>query len=165
MAPWGPFETLDGWVALIVATDRDWGKLCDAMERPDLVGTEETKSGPARAANMSKDLGAAVRAWFKAHSTEEVSKQLLARGLPVGPVQDARQVFECEHLSARELFIEVPDPVIGTARLVGPVAKTSAGLPPRTDPAPRLGEHTDEVLAELGLTEKQIAGLRALNAI
>lgn len=165
MAPWGPFETSDGWVALVVATDRDWVKFCDAMERPDLVGTEETKSGPARAANMSKDLGSAVRAWFGAHSTDEVSERLLSRGLPVGPVQDARQVFECDHLAARELFIDVPDPVMGTARLVGPVAKTSAGLPPRTEAAPRLGEHTDQVLAELGLTAEQIAGLRALNAI
>jgi formyl-CoA transferase len=85
--------------------------------------------------------------------------------LPVGPVQDAQQVSECDHLQSRELFIDVPDPVIGTARLVGPVAKTSAGLPPRTEAAPRLGEHTDEVLAEIGLTPEQIAGLRSLNAV
>jgi CoA:oxalate CoA-transferase len=165
MAPWGPFETSDGWVALVVATDRDWAKFCDAMERPDLVGTEATTTGPARAVNMSKELGAIVSEWFKKHTTEQVSDLLLSRGLPVGPVQDAQQVFECDHLQSRELFIDVPDPVIGTTRLVGPVAKTSAGLPPRTEPAPRLGEHTDEVLAEIGLTPEQIAGLRSLNAV
>src|SRR5690606_27735330 len=46
MAPWGPFRTKDGWVALVVATERDWAKFCEAMERPDLVGTEQTSSGP-----------------------------------------------------------------------------------------------------------------------
>jgi CoA:oxalate CoA-transferase len=165
MAPWGPFETADGWVALIVATDRDWAKFCDAMGRPDLVGTDQTSSGPARAASMDKELGAAVRSWLKSRTSAEVTEELLARGLPVGPVQDAQQVFECGHLAARELFIDVPDPVIGTARLVGPVVKTSDGLPPRTEPAPRLGEHTDQILGELGLTQEQISSLHDKNAV
>ncbi len=165
MAPWGPFETADGWVALIVATDRDWAKFCEAMERPDLVGTEETASGPARAANMAGALGDTVRAWLRSRTSGEVTEELLARGLPVGPVQDAQQVFECDHLKARELFIDVPDPVIGTARLVGPVVKTSDGLPPRTEPAPGLGQHTDEILVELGLSSEQITELHTKNAV
>jgi CoA:oxalate CoA-transferase len=165
MAPWGPFETSDGWLALIVATDRDWVKFCDAMGRPDLVGTEETSSGPARAANMAQELGDTVRAWFRSKTTAEVTEVLISRGLPVGPIQDAQQVFECEHLADRQLFIDVPDPVIGTARLVGPVVKSSGGLPPRTEPAPRLGEHTDQILGELGLTQEQISALHDKKAV
>jgi len=165
MAPWGPFETSDGWLALIVATDRDWSKFCDAMERPDLVGIESTSSGPARAANMAGELGDTVRAWLRSRTTDEVTEQLLSRGLPVGPVQDAKQVFDCEHLADRQLFIDVPDPVIGTARLVGPVVKTSSGLPPRTEPAPGLGEHTDQILGELGLSPEQISALHEIKAV
>jgi crotonobetainyl-CoA:carnitine CoA-transferase CaiB-like acyl-CoA transferase len=165
MAPWGPFETADGWVALIVATERDWAKFCDAMGRPDLVGTEHTSSGPARAANMSGELGDAVRAWLRSKTSAQVTEELLARGLPVGPVQDAQEVFECEHLADRKLFIDVPDPVIGTARLVGPIVKTSDGLPPRTEPAPRLGEHTDQILGELGFTSAQISELHDKGAV
>lgn len=165
MAPWGPFQTKDGWIALVVATNRDWAKFCDAMDRPDLVGTDETASGPARAANMSKELGDQVRGWFASRTTAEVTDSLLSRGLPVGPVQDAQEVLECEHLADRQLFIDVPDPVIGTARLVGPVVKTSNAMPPRTEPAPRLGEHTEDILGELGFAQEQIEHLRGLRAI
>ena len=49
MAPWGPFECSDGWVALIVATERDWGRFCEAIGRPELVDQEGATSGPERA--------------------------------------------------------------------------------------------------------------------
>jgi CoA:oxalate CoA-transferase len=110
-------------------------------------------------------LGDTIRAWLKSRTSAEVTEELLARGLPVGPVQDAQQVFECDHLQARELFIDVPDPVMGTARLVGPVVKTSDGLAPRTEPAPGLGQHTDEILAELGMSAEQITELHTKNAV
>ncbi|MDC5696537.1 CoA transferase [Intrasporangium calvum] len=165
MAPWGPFRTSDGWIALVVATDRDWAKFCDAMGRPDLVGTDQTSSGPARAANMSGELGAQVRGWMEARTTAEVTEALLSRGLPVGPVQDAQEVLNCEHLADRQLFIDVPDPVIGSARLVGPVVKSADALPPRVEPAPLLGEHTDEILSELGLAATEIEHLRSMRAV
>lgn len=165
MAPWGSFQTADGWVALIVATDRDWERFAEAMGRTDLVGTPETISGPSRAENMAGELGDAIRSWIKARTSADVTRELLGRGLPVGPVQDSRQVLECEHLAARHLFIDVQDPVIGSARLVGPVARTSAKLSPRTEPAPRLGEHTDEILKELGLDLEEISALHAAHAV
>ena len=164
MAPWGPFETSDGWVSLIVATERDWAKFCTAIERPELVGVDGTRSGPERAASMAGWLGKEIGSWFADRSSAEVTDQLLAAGLPVGPVQDAREVLECEHLAARELFIDVPDPVIGRARLVGPVVKMSDHPEPRTEPAPRLGEHTHQILREAGYDGAAVSRLRAAGA-
>ena len=97
MAPWGPFQTADGWVALIVATERDWGKFCEAIERPDLIDIDGTRSGPDRAANMDGWLGDVIRSWFERLPTNAAIERLLAAGLPIGPVQDAREVFECPH--------------------------------------------------------------------
>jgi crotonobetainyl-CoA:carnitine CoA-transferase CaiB-like acyl-CoA transferase len=64
MAPWGPFECRDGWVALIVATERDWSRFCEAIDRPDLVGHEGAMSGPERASSMAGWLGETIAAWF-----------------------------------------------------------------------------------------------------
>lgn len=165
MAPWGPFRTVDGWVSLIVATERDWAKFCDAIERPDLIGADGTTSGPDRASSMSGWLGAEINAWFGSRTSAEIIERLVAAGLPVGPVQTAQEVFDCEHLSARQLFIDVPDPVIGSARLVGPVAKLNDAPPPRREPAPRLGQHTDQVLRSLGYDDDAIADLRSVGAV
>ncbi len=165
MAPWGAFQTADGWVALVVATERDWEKFCAAIDRPDLVGREDTKSGPARAAHMDGQVGDIIRAWFAGHSTEEVSAKLLGAGIAVGPVQTSQEVLDCAHLQSRQLFIDLPDPVLGTARLVGPPVKVSDAPPPRAEPAPRLGEHTDAVLADLGFDAEQISQLRDSKAV
>ena len=166
MAPWGPFQCKDGYVGIIVATEGDWAKFCSAIERPDLVGREGATSGPERAKNMTGWLGEIINGWFREQTKASASERLLAAGLPVGPVQNAKEVFEDPHVAARKLMIDVPDPVLGSVRLVGPVAKMSADTEPVTAPAPRLGEHSGEILKEtLGYTEEDVARLRAEGVI
>jgi CoA:oxalate CoA-transferase len=166
MAPWGPFQCKDGWIGLIVATEGDWAKFCQAMERPDLIGHQGATSGPERAKNMSGWLGEIINQWFLNRTKAEAIQKLLAVGLPIGPVQTAQEIFNCPHVAARKLMIDVPDPILGTIKLVGPIAKLSGNTEPVTRPAPLLGEHNAEVLREmLGYTEEQIARLKAETVI
>jgi crotonobetainyl-CoA:carnitine CoA-transferase CaiB-like acyl-CoA transferase len=161
MAPWGPFECKDGWVGLIVATEGDWAKFCQAIERPDLVGHEGATSGPERAKNMTGWLGDIINAWFRGRTKAEATEKLLAVGLPVGPVQTAKEIFECPHVAARHLLIDVPDPILGSVKLVGPVARFSADGEPIARPAPLLGQHNAEILTEvLGYTDDQVEKLK-----
>ena len=162
MAPWGPFRCSDGYVGIIVATEGDWAKFCAAIERPDLVGHEGATSGPERAANMTGWLGEVINGWFAQQTKVEASAKLLAAGLPVGPVQSSKEVFDDPHVAARRLLIDVPDPVLGSVKLVGPVARMSGDPEPVTRPAPLLGEHSGEILKEvLGYTEEDVARLKA----
>jgi CoA:oxalate CoA-transferase len=161
MAPWGPFECADGWIGVIVATEGDWTKFCQAIERPDLVGHEGAASGPERAKNMSGWLGEIINDWFRHQTKEGAATTLLAMGLPIGPVQNAKEIFDDPHVAARHLMIDVPDPVLGSIKLVGPVAKMSSAPEPLTGPAPLLGQHNAEVLAEiLGYTDEQVDRLK-----
>ena len=166
MAPWGPFECKDGYIGLIVATEGDWAKFCAAIERPDLVGREGATSGPERAANMGGWLGEIINAWFRIQTKAEATAKLLAAGLPIGPVQTAKEVFDDPHVAARKLMIDVPDSILGSVKLVGPVPKLSAEPAPIARPAPRLGEHSREILRDtLGYTEDEVARLLAEGVI
>lgn len=161
MAPWGPFQCQDGWVGVIVATEGDWAKFSQAVERPDLVGREGATSGPERAKNMSGWLGDIINDWFGGQTKAGACAKLLAVGLPVGPVQTAQEVFDDPHVAARRLMIDVPDPILGSVKLVGPVARMSGDPEPLTGPAPLLGEHNAEILIEvLGYTEEQVDELK-----
>lgn len=161
IAPWGPFRTRDGWVALVVPTERDWSRFCEAMGRPDLVGLAgETDSGPARARNMRDGfLKPIVEAWFASLTSAEVMDKLLAQGLPIGPVQNAQEIAGCPHAAARGALVEVDDPVAGRVKLVGPPIKMSNHRQAIARPVPRLGEHTAEILALLGYSPQQVREL------
>ena len=162
MAPWGPFECQDGWIGVIVATEGDWAKFCSAIERPDLVGHDGADSGPERAKNMSGWLGEIINDWFHKQTKAGATSRLLGVGLPIGPVQNAQEIFDDPQVAARQLMIDVADPILGTVKLVGPVAKMSGGTEPLTGPAPLLGEHNSEVLTELlGYTNEQVGRLKA----
>jgi crotonobetainyl-CoA:carnitine CoA-transferase CaiB-like acyl-CoA transferase len=166
MAPWGPFKCQDGYVGLIVATEGDWAKFCQAIERPDLVGKEGTTSGPDRAKNMTGWLGDDINKWFATQTKADATKKLLAAGLPVGPVQTAQEIFDDAHVASRKLMIDVPDPILGSVRLVGPVAKMSGSLEQITRPAPLLGQHNAEVLKEfLGYSAEKVNELKAAGVI
>jgi crotonobetainyl-CoA:carnitine CoA-transferase CaiB-like acyl-CoA transferase len=111
---------------------------------------------------MTGWLGEIIAGWFRGRTKAEAADALLAAGLPVGPVQNAREVYDCPHVEARQLLIDVPDPVLGSVRLVGPAFKMSDNPEPITGAAPRLGEHTSQVLAErLGYSEQRVAELQA----
>jgi len=165
IAPWGPFKCSDGWVALIVATERDWARFCQAIDRPDLIGREGATSGPERAASMSGWLGEVIAEWFIGRTKTEAVEKLLAAGLPVGPVQNAREIYECPHVAARQTLIDVPDSVLGSVRLVGPPFKLSANPEPIARAAPRLGEHTSEILRELGYSDETVSRLQEEGAV
>jgi CoA:oxalate CoA-transferase len=162
MAPWGPFACSDGWIALIVATERDWGRFCEAIGRPDLVDHDGATSGPERAQNMAGWLGEIIAGWFSNQTTAEAAEKLLAAGLPVGPVQNARDIYDCPHVAARQMLIDVPDPILGTVKLVGPPFKMSGNPVPVASAAPLLGEHNGEILREmLGYSDQRVAELQA----
>jgi crotonobetainyl-CoA:carnitine CoA-transferase CaiB-like acyl-CoA transferase len=77
-------------------------------------------------------------------------------------VQDAKEIFDDPQVAARRLMIDVADPILGTVKLVGPVAKLSSDPEPLTAPAPLLGQHNSEVLTELlGYTSEQVGRLKA----
>jgi crotonobetainyl-CoA:carnitine CoA-transferase CaiB-like acyl-CoA transferase len=160
MAPWGPFQCQDGWIGLVVATEGDWAKFCQAIERPDLLSHAGATSGPERATSMSGWLGDIINDWFRQQTKAEATQKLLAVGLPIGPVQTAREIFECPNVAARQLLIDVPDPILGTVKLVGPVARLSSNGEPLTNPAPLLGQHNAEILKELGYTDEQVGQLK-----
>jgi crotonobetainyl-CoA:carnitine CoA-transferase CaiB-like acyl-CoA transferase len=86
-------------VALIVATER-LGPLLRGMT-PDLEAHEGATSGPQRAQSMAGWLGEIIAGWFRGQTRAEAAERLLAVGLPVGPVQNAREIYECPHVEAR----------------------------------------------------------------
>ena len=107
-------------------------------------------------------LGDIINAWFRTQTKGDAAKKLLAAGLPVGPVQTAQEIFDDSHVAARKLLIDVPDPILGSVRLVGPVARMSGNPEPITKPAPQLGQHNAEVLKELlGYSDAQVTQLKA----
>ena len=111
---------------------------------------------------MAGWLGEIIAAWFAARTKAEAVETLLAAGLPVGPVQNAQEIYECPHVAARQTLIDVPDPILGSVRLVGPPFKLSGDPRPLTGAAPLLGEHTAEILREmLGYSEEQVSRLQA----
>jgi len=107
---------------------------------------------------MNGWLGEVLAEWFGRHSKAEAVEKLLAVGLPGGPVQNAQEIYECPHVEARQMLIDVPDPILGRVRLVGPPIKMSGNTQPVTNAAPLLGEHTTEILQEmLGYSQETVA--------
>jgi crotonobetainyl-CoA:carnitine CoA-transferase CaiB-like acyl-CoA transferase len=166
IAPWGPFSVKDGYAALIVATESDWAKFCNAIGHPELIDDERSNSGPKRAENMDGFLGPIISEWFMKYTKQEVTDILLDLGMPVGPVQDSKEVFECPHIKARDLIIETNDPIVGPTKLVGSPLKLSKSPQQLTDPVPMLGEHTDEVLSDLlGYSAEKITKIKEAGAV
>lgn len=158
ICPWGPFEAKDGYVALIVPTQSMWVKFCKAMHREDLIN-DQLDSGPKRAAKIDM-LMPIIKNWMSDKTKNEVCDILMAQGLPCGPVQDSKDVFNCPHVKAREMFIQVPDPVMGKVTMVGSPFKLN-DEEPIYGPVPELGANNKEVLGKiLGYDDAKIASLK-----
>jgi formyl-CoA transferase len=148
-APYQAFRTADGFIVLAALTDGQWTGLCAALEREELTVDARFATNGARMAHLPA-LVAEIESALTLRSTAVWVERLLEAGVPAAPLQDYAQVFADPHTRARRMVEEVEHPVEGTIRTLGfPLKMSGTPLSVRRPP-PLLGEHTAEILRELG---------------
>ncbi len=161
MAPHGAFPSRgeDRWCAIAVEDDAQWRVLCAVLGRPALADDPRFGTLAARKAHEGA-LEAEVVAWTRQHDAEAVMARCQAAGVPAGVVQDARDLVERDpQLRARGFYEPATHPVAGSFLHEGVVARLSETPGRVWHAAPRLGEHTREVLTSLlGLSDAEIDG-------
>jgi itaconate CoA-transferase len=158
--PYGPFPAGDGRAVMFgLQNEREWAVFCDkVIDFPALATDPRFDANAKRVANRAA-LGEIIQAAFAALDAEAVVVRLDAAGIANARVRDMAELWAHPQLAARDRWRDVGSPA-------GPMP---ALLPPtggdRMDAVPALGEHTDAILAELGLPETEIAMLRTAQAI
>lgn len=158
-APSDVFACADGHLIIAAGNDNQFRQLCQALEMPELVNDSRFATNPSRIANrqaLDEQMRAQVLKKPKAYWLD----RLQAHGVPSGPINDMREVFEDAAVKHRQIAVDVPHPGGANLTLVrNPIRFAKTPVVHRAPP--ELGEHTDDVLRqELGLTDAQLAGLR-----
>jgi crotonobetainyl-CoA:carnitine CoA-transferase CaiB-like acyl-CoA transferase len=149
-APYQAFHASDGHFVVGAANQKLWRAFCAVIERPDLLDDPRYGDNKARLQHRA-ELAEELERVFGERSVAHWVDAFLAAGVPAAPINDYARVSESEHTAAREMVMEVEHPVEGPIRVLGFPVKLS-GTPQRVRrPPPLLGEHTEELLAELGL--------------
>lgn len=157
--PFDTFETEDGWVAIVCATDVHWLKLTSAMDRPDLRDDESLRHLKGRIERID-EVTEAISQWASTRTRDEVTDICQRHQVSCAPLRDVLEVLDDPHLRARGFLTEMPT-AGGPVNLPNsPMRYQGSDLRPLSPP-PELGEHSDKVLAELcGLDEAAIEELR-----
>jgi formyl-CoA transferase len=165
IAPYGAYTAADGKdVLLSIQNEREWTALCERfLLRPDLVSDARFATGPDRVTHRD-ELNSVLAERFGRLTSEDAMKLLTEAGVANVGVNDVMQFVEHPVLSARDRWRDVSIPGrLRVPALVPPV--DLAGVSPRMDAVPAVGEHTDDILLELGHDQAGIAALRAANVI
>ena len=162
-APYGRFRAADGYLNIAAGNEAMWRKLAEALGRPEWKD-DARFTGPVERLANREALTAAIEARLSEEPVSHWVEQLNAAGVPCGPVLDIGQVFSDPQVLAREMLVELPHPEVGTFRTTGLPVKlhdTPGAIEKRP---PLLGEHSDEVLAEV-MAEDEVAALRDLGVV
>ncbi|MXW89985.1 MAG: CoA transferase [Acidimicrobiaceae bacterium] len=165
-APVGNYPSRDGhYVYLVGGSQTFFERLCRAMDRPELAVDERFANAAVRAHNRV-EINAMVAEWVSGLDADEAEARLVACDVPAGKIYDVADLAADQHVQARGDLCTVQDPVIGPVRQQAPFPRLLGETPAAPSGAPRLGEHTDEVLSGvLGMSGPELAALRADNVI
>ncbi len=159
IAPSNAYPCTDGWVLVAGNGDSIFKRLMQAIGRPDLAAAADLAHNAGRVARV-QEIDAAIAHWTADRTVHEVQECLAAARVPAGKVYTARDIAEDPHYRARDMLLTQQTRDGDTLTVPGIVPKLSATPGRVRSSAPRLGDDTDAVLAEVGLSAEQIAQLR-----
>jgi len=146
-----PYEAADGWVSCGALEPQFWAAFCNGVERPELIEKQFERPGSDAWREVAEIFRSRSREQWKAFNDEHDAM--------IEPVLDLDEALESELVREREMVVELDQPELGPVRQLGVPVKLSRtpGRPER--PAPALGEHTEDVLAEAGFSAEEIAAM------
>jgi crotonobetainyl-CoA:carnitine CoA-transferase CaiB-like acyl-CoA transferase len=162
-APYQAVEAADGYFVMGATNDKLWRLLCDVLDRKELPEDPRFATIVDRLANREL-LIAELEKTFRTKKSEEWVELLLARGIPAGRMNSYPEAFESAHATHRQMRLDIPHPIEGSVPNIGfPVKLSATPQQVRMHP-PLLGEHNEQILAELGVKPEEIESLRAAGA-
>jgi crotonobetainyl-CoA:carnitine CoA-transferase CaiB-like acyl-CoA transferase len=163
--PWQAFAAKDDY--LVVATRQEifWRRLCEVLEQPQLAEDPRFATNADRIKNRAVLLPE-LEHLFLARTVADWLARLRQAEVPAAPVNNLDGAFAEPPVAERDMIVEYDHPEVGRVRLPGNPIKIAGATDVISQPAPRLGEHTDVVLSELlGLSAERIASLRTNGAV
>ena len=166
LAPSNVYRCKDGEYLIGANQDAIFGRLCKAMQRPELAGDERYATHTARGIHQA-ELDGIIDAWTQTKTVEEVEALCIAHAIPAGKVYRAPDMLADAHFAAREAIVEVPHPAFGAVKMQNAFPKLSATPSGVRRPAPReVGQDNAEVYGrELGLGQEELEALGAAGVI
>jgi crotonobetainyl-CoA:carnitine CoA-transferase CaiB-like acyl-CoA transferase len=159
IVPYETFATSDGELAVAVGSERQWPRFCEALGLPELVADPRFANNGDRVLNR-EILRPILAARLRSRTLADWQAALVAADVPHGPILDIEAAFASPEAQARRMTVDQVHPVLGAIRQAGlPIEFGQTPGSIRTPP-PLLGEHTDEVLADIGYDDSAIEQLR-----
>jgi crotonobetainyl-CoA:carnitine CoA-transferase CaiB-like acyl-CoA transferase len=175
MAPHGNFKcldlpekymdmTIDRWVSIVCADDAEWARLAHAIGHSELADDPRFKTLKARKQNEDA-LEEIITEWTSTREVKDVVEHLQAGGVAAGAVADNKYLSEDPNLLERKYFVHREHPEVGTMQHAGIPWRMSETPCEVSAAAPCLGQHTDEVLTQLGYSATDVEELRKKGAL
>jgi crotonobetainyl-CoA:carnitine CoA-transferase CaiB-like acyl-CoA transferase len=164
VAPYGTFPTRDGFLVVAVALDSSWKRFCTAVGRPELIDHPRLGKNAGRIAHR-EELESLLEQILCERTADEWVEIMDRHGVPASPINTIDKVVRLPQVLQQELVVDLPHPDIPELKTQGMAIKLSDTPGTVRRPPPKLGEHTDEVLRELGYSTEQVARLREAGAL
>jgi crotonobetainyl-CoA:carnitine CoA-transferase CaiB-like acyl-CoA transferase len=160
IAPYDTFTAADGELFLAVGNDDQFQRFCAAAGQQHLLADERFSTNPRRVTNEAA-LKLLLEPVIRARTRADWIRELTAAGVPCGAVRSVPEALSDPQVSARRMIEAVEHAVLGPIKVLGTPIKLSDTAPSIRSAPPTLGQHTDKILAELGVSAVDIAALRA----
>jgi len=164
VTPAEAFKASDGFINVVILNPEQYEKLCRALGDEGLISEPRFATNEARVANHPA-FKARIEAAMAKRTVNEWVERLVGVGIAAGPIYEFDQVFEDAQVRHMGMVRDVDQPGLGSVRMLGFPFAVGGSRPPVRRPAPRLGEHTREVLGELGISASDIDRLATLGAV
>jgi crotonobetainyl-CoA:carnitine CoA-transferase CaiB-like acyl-CoA transferase len=149
------FQTSDGYITCGTISDSEWQGFCKATGDPELANDARFATPASRSVNATARINQ-MQEYIKQHTTAEWLERLDAADVPCAPILRRGEIIRNEQVVAREIIAELDQPGVGTIRQPKPAARFDLDAAAIGGPAPRIGQHSRQVLRELGYSDTAV---------